>query len=91
MKSIKVQVKAKFGSIEVEEEFDYNEPDSWKEAVDMADGNEAGEFKRYLNERKTNFQDSKRKAMLLGITKKLKILAAMPEFKAKLKEIGITV
>ena len=81
MRTIKVSVTAKVGSIKVSKEFDYDEPISWEEAVDMADNDEAGEFKRYLNERKTNFQDVKRKKMVDELTKKIA---------AKLQEMGIT-
>ena len=81
MKSIKVQVKAKVGTIVATKEFDYNEPESWDEAIELADGDEAGEFKRYLNERKTNFQDGHRKQMVTDLTKRIA---------AKMAELGIT-
>ena len=84
MREIKVSVKAKVGTIQMSKEFDYQEPETWQEAIEMATkagGDEAGEFKRYLNERKTNFQDSKRKKMVDSLTKRIA---------EKMAEMGIT-
>jgi hypothetical protein len=80
MRTIKVSVKAKVGKLEKTKEFDYDEPEDFAEAIEM-DG-EVKAFKTFLNERKTNFQDSMRKKMVDDITKKVM---------DKLKELDIEI
>ena len=79
MKKIKVSVKAKVGSIEKTETYDYNEPDNLAEAIEV--DTESKVFKTYLNKRKTNFQDEKRKDLVEALTNAIL---------AKMKELGIT-
>jgi len=88
MKTIKVSVKAKMGKLEKMQEFSYDEPENFEEAIEM-DG-EAKAMKTYLNERKTNFQDKKRREMLDAMTKGVADLAKEnPEVEALLREHGV--
>jgi hypothetical protein len=84
MKTQKVRVVAKLGAIKLERQFDYEEPETLEEAVDM-DG-DSRVMSLYLNERKTTVQDKQRRKMLSAITKK--IAEAPPE---KLRELGLDI
>jgi hypothetical protein len=84
MKTQKVRVVAKLGAIEVKRHFDYDEPETLEEAVDM-DG-DSKVMSLYLTERKTTFQNKQRRKMLSAITKK--IAEAPPE---KLQELGLDI
>ena len=80
----KVRVKAKIGALVIEKEYDYDRPEDFEEAIEM-DG-EAKALKTYLNERKTNFQDKKRKGIIADTTAKLGALPA-----EKLRELGLDI
>ena len=67
MKKEMVKVTAKVGKIEKSKSFEYEYPENFEEAIEV-DG-ESKAMKTYLNERKTNFQDKKRKEMVEQITK----------------------
>ena len=69
MRTIKVSVKAKVGTLQTSKEFDYDEPSNFEDAIEM--DTEKVAFKTYLNERKTNFQDKMRKQMVKDLTDKI--------------------
>ena len=79
MRTIKVSVTCKLAGKKFTREFDYDEPESLEEGIEM-DGEEKL-IKTWLNERKTNFQDKKRKEMLTAIEK---------AYLAKIKEAGLS-
>lgn len=81
-KTIKVTVTAKIGGLKKTSTFDYSEPADFEEAIEM-DGEDKA-FKTYLNERKTNFQDQKRREMIKQITEKIGALD-----KDQLAELGL--
>ena len=61
MRTIKVKVTPKIGKIR---EYDYDEPQTWEEAIEMSERGLDYEFKSvYLTKRKSNFQDKKRTAL----------------------------
>ena len=73
MKTEKIEVKGKIGTIMVKGTFDFQKPETWKEAVELCES-ESKAFQIFSNEFKTNFMDKCRKTLIDAKTKEISAL-----------------